>query len=395
MVTAPPAPPPAPSPLAELAAHPQGRAMAVWALAVVREAARERTRDLAPIALRVTPGFARDQAETSLGHPVAALERGPASRTERALLGALVARAVALDPPAGVEAAEAVTADLLWAAAHTPIDAFAHLDEALGEPAAGLWQALAALLRSIDAARHPTFDRAEAFVGAFALGRSANAEARRLAAALAGELGDPALRALLSGAATAPDDPSAPSRPIVGELEPPPRGPVATVVLALTGVLLVTRLARLVGRLALARRTPVELQIRDGRLHLRSRSELLGKVLRESEHVVPVDNLARASREVRYPRLALYAGLFALALGAYTGVSLFVDGARSASPSLLGTGLLLVALGVGLELALTTLWPGARGRCRLVLRSRSGETYCVGDLDVRAAEQALARLAAG
>ncbi len=367
--------------------------MAAWALAVVREAARERARDVAAIALRVTPGFARDQADTALGHAVAALERGPATRDERALLGALLARGVALEPNRGVEADEALASDLIWAAAHAPLDAFAHLDEALGEDATGLWRCVANAVRAIDGARHPSFDRAEGFVGAFALGRSSNPEARRLAAELASELGDPALRALLAeGGAAAPAEPS---RPIVGELEPSPRGPFATLLLALTGVLFVTRLARLVGRLALARRTPVELSVQGGRVHLRSRTELLGRVLRESEHVVPLDNLARASREVRYPRLALYAGLFALALGAYTGVALFVDGARSASPSLLGTGLLLVALGVGLELALTTLWPGARGRCRLVLRSRSGETYCVGDLDVRAAEQALARLAAG
>src|SRR5687767_12746379 len=131
MTSAPPAPPHASSAMAELAAHPQGRAMAVWALAVAREAARERARDVASIALRVTPGFARDQAETSLGHPVAALERGPATRSERLLLGALVARAVALDPPRGLDADEALASDLLWAAAHTPLDALAHLDEAL------------------------------------------------------------------------------------------------------------------------------------------------------------------------------------------------------------------------------------------------------------------------
>jgi hypothetical protein len=367
--------------------------MAVWALAVLREAARGRVRDVASVALRTTPGFAREQAETSLGNPLAALERAPATRAERSLLGALVARAVALDPPRGFEAEEALATDLLWAAAHTPLDAFAYLDDALGEGAAGLWRALAGLLRAIDGAKHLSFDRAEAFVAAFALARSSNAEARSAADALAAELGDPDLRALLAGGGAA-DEP-APAQPIVGELEPAPRGPLVTVALALTGVLLVTRLVRLVGRLALARRTPVEVQIQGGRVRLRSRTELLGKVLRESEHVVPVDHLARASREVRYPRLALYAGLFALALGAYTGVSLFVDGARATSPSLLGTGLLLIALGVGLELALTTLWPGARGRCRLVLLSRSGETYCVGDLDVRAADQALARLASG
>jgi hypothetical protein len=369
--------------------------MATWALAVVREAARERSRDLAPVALRVTPGFARDQAETTLGHPVAALERGPATRSERALLGALVARAVAIEPPRGLEAEEALATDLLWAAAHTPLDAFPLLDEALGERATGLWRALAGALRAIDEGKHPSLDRADALAGAFALGRSPNEEARRLAGQLAEELGDAAVRALLApgGGRAAGGPPS--GRPLVGELEPPPRALVPTVLLALTGVLLVARLVRLTGRVALARRTPVELHISGGRVHLRSRTELLGRVLREVEHVVPVDSLARASREVRYPRLALYAGLFALALGAYTGVALFVDGARSASPSLLGTGLLIVALGVGLELALTSLWPGARGRCRLVLRSRSGETFCVGELDVRAADRALAQLSAG
>ena len=103
-------------------------------------------------------------------------------------------------------------------------------------------------------------------------------------------------------------------------------------------------------------------------------------------------SLIRATREVRFPRVTLYAGLLALALGSFFGVWLFVDGARAASPSMLGQGLLLVAVGIALEVAMTALVPGGRGRCRLVLVPRRGATVCVGGLDVDAADRTIARL---
>ncbi|NVL83962.1 hypothetical protein, partial [Escherichia coli] len=68
---------------------------------------------------------------------------------------------------------------------------------------------------------------------------------------------------------------------------------------------------------------------------------------------------------VRYPRAAFYAGLLALAIGSYVGVRAFVDGVRAASPSLLLTGLVVIALGIGADFVLGSLVPGSRGRVRI------------------------------
>jgi hypothetical protein len=95
---------------------------------------------------------------------------------------------------------------------------------------------------------------------------------------------------------------------------------------------------------------------------------------------------------VRYPRIALYAGLLALAVGSYVGVSAFVDGVRAASPSLLASGLAIVALGLALDFALSSVAPGARGRCRLLLVPRDGAKLCVAGVDAARADALLARL---
>jgi len=50
---------------------------------------------------------------------------------------------------------------------------------------------------------------------------------------------------------------------------------------------------------------------------VQTRFELLGKTLRESELHIPRAALARAAREVRYPRLATYVGIATLLLGSY------------------------------------------------------------------------------
>jgi hypothetical protein len=52
----------------------------------------------------------------------------------------------------------------------------------------------------------------------------------------------------------------------------------------------------------------------------KSHTEILGRVLRERE-VIPVESILRAAREVRYPRLGLYAGLLSLAVGSFFGVA--------------------------------------------------------------------------
>jgi len=76
----------------------------------------------------------------------------------------------------------------------------------------------------------------------------------------------------------------------------PPRGPVALVLLGVTGILAAIHVARLVGRFALRYRRPAELVVTRSGVTLRARTELLGRTLKERETHFPVEALARASR---------------------------------------------------------------------------------------------------
>jgi hypothetical protein len=206
---------------------------------------------------------------------------------------------------------------------------------------------------------------------------------------------EPGLAARLLPAAEAQPAPAggAAVPPVVGELAPAPRGPVATGLLAFTGILFVAHAARLVGRWVLAYRRPAEITLsEDGGVRVHWKTQLLGRTLRDRAVVVPRTGLARATRDVRYPSVALYAGLLALAVGSWVGVAAFVDGVRAASPSLLAWGLAIVALGLGIDFALSSLAPGARGRCRLLVVPRDGSHLCIGDVDTARADAVLARL---
>jgi hypothetical protein len=329
-----------------------------------------------------------DAATTPFGDALAVLERGPEDDAERALACALAAHVVAEAPPKGREAEDRAASDLLWLAAHTPFDATGLLDRALGDAAGELWDAIADRIRRIDQGKLPTLGRGEALVGGVALAQSASKAAAKHAAALAAEVRDRKLAHVLVGRSVQGE-----ADRIDGEIAPSPRNPALTVVLAMTGILFLMHAVRLLARLALAYKRPAQVSLSDDGVRIRFRTELLGRTLRDRDVVIQKSALLRATREVRYPRAAFYAGLLALALGTYFGVGWLVEGARAASPSLLLTGLLAVVLGIGLELGLGSIAPGARGRCRVLFVQRHGPQLCIGGVDVRRADAALARLA--
>lgn len=329
----------------------------------------------------------REDAATPFGNALDVLERGPEDDAERALACALAAHVVAGDPPGDRDAEDRAANDVLWLAAHTPFDATGLIDRALGDRATSMWDSLADRIRRIDQGKLPALGRGEALVAAAALAASASKGAAKQASALAAEVRDRKLARVLGAGVREPVE------PVVGEMAPPPRSPAATAALALTGLLFVVQGARLLGRVALAYKKPAELTLSDdGGVRVRWRIELLGRTLRDRDVVVPRSALVRATREVRYPRLALYAGLLALAVGSYVGVSAFVDGVRAASPSLLASGLAIVALGLALDFALSSIAPGARGKCRLLVVPRDGARLCVGGVDAGRADAVLARL---
>lgn len=166
-----------------------------------------------------------------------------------------------------------------------------------------------------------------------------------------------------------------------------------TAALAACGWLTVSAAARLLARAALGLKRPTELRLTAAGVEVRTRTEILGRVLREADLVLPLAGLARASRDVRYPAIATYAGLLALLLGSWVGAGLVFDGTRAASPSMLGAGLLVLAVGVGVDLALTTLLPARAGRCRVWLVPRRGPMVCVAAVDRATAERFLSALA--
>ncbi|HEY3822619.1 MAG TPA: hypothetical protein VGL81_35885 [Polyangiaceae bacterium] len=332
--------------------------------------------------------LARDDAATPFGNALDVLERGPEDAAERALACALAGHVVALHPPAERDDEDRLANDLLWLAAHTAFDATGLLDRALGDRATNLWDALADRIRRIDEGKLPALGRGEALVAAVALTSSRSKGAMRQASGLAAEVRDRKLgRVLAAGAEREAVE------PVAGEMAPAPRSPALTGLLAVTGLLFAVAAVRLLARLALAYKKPAELTLTDdGGVRVHWRVELLGRTLRDRDVVVPRAALVRATREVRYPRIALYAGLLALAIGSYVGVSAFVDGVRAASPSLLASGLAIIALGLALDFALSSLAPGARGKCRLLLVPRDGSKLCVAGVEPRRADAVLARL---
>jgi hypothetical protein len=188
---------------------------------------------------------------------------------------------------------------------------------------------------------------------------------------------------------------SEPLAELKGELSPPPRGALGTALITLSGLALVRASLRLCGRFALAYRHPAELRLSDRGLEISHRTELLGRVLFDSETLIPLSNLSSITREVRFARLGLYAGLLALVAGTYVGMGLLIDGMRvpGGSPSLLGFGLAAIALGIGLDYVLAVVLDAVRKTCRVVVIPHHGRPLCVEGLDPAAADRALVRVA--
>jgi hypothetical protein len=370
----------------ELSQHPEVDALATHVHRVLLGAAA--ARDLGRLAAPPDEDhpLEAEQAETEQGNVLEILERGPTEPREAALLAALLVRGIALEPPTSAEGWRELAVNLAWLAARTPVSAFDALDSVLRDRAGELWRALGIVAEAPEKA---ACGRAEALVAAAALASSQSAEARTAAAQVGRLSADPLVKAACRGSEPAPET------LLSGELRSVPKGPVATAVLGLTGILLLWRGAAVVGRYALGFRRPAEVRLTRRGLELESRAYLLGRVLHERHVMVPLGELARASREVKYARLGLYAGLVALVLGSYFGMGLFIDGLRvpGGSPPLLGLGVLLVVAGLALDYGLSRLADAARGQCRLVVVPRKGKAFCIGGLEPERTDRVLQEIA--
>jgi hypothetical protein len=387
-------------------AHPHAAKIAEVAAEVAARMADARARhapahDIEQTVVNV--GLERVDAQTDFGDVLAILERGAEDAAERAIVAAFVAAGVVrqLEAVAGQEKKWAER--LCYLGAHAGFDALAALPE---EVAPGvkraLYKAIADHARQIDTGTAPNADRAELIVAAATLADAVEAmgpsdEIAQVVSRLGADLDDAtAARIIVAPAAEAPSTvvASAPSGASVqGHLSPLPRGPFITFLQAFTGWLLVRSIAVLVGRYVLSLKRDAKVAVTQSGVDVDAKVGLLGRELRDLSAHYPAAGLASVTREVRYPSLHVYAGLAALLLGTYAGVTFLAWGVPSTSPRLILYGVLALLAGVVLDLLITSVVPGARGRCRMVIVPKRGPRLCIAGIDARAADKLLADLA--
>lgn len=126
-------------------------------------------------------------------------------------------------------------------------------------------------------------------------------------------------------------------------------------------------------------------------LSVHERLEFSGRVLRDTRRWIARENVASIAREASHSRLGLYVGIVALLLGTYFGTRRLLDGAVAPGGSLrlIGSGLLLLALGASVDFVFWAAHGAARSRCRLIVVPHRGRAFCCGDVGREEADAAL------
>ena len=313
--------------------------------------ALEQARGAGTLALSV-PGteLSQGDADTALGNVLDALGGSLVTPQSAQLLSAAWAWHLATEP-ATVDTA----IFMLWADVRIGLHSYDALRSALGPEAGAHTEALK-----------------------LALSEAALTAAERTVAA-----------AIIGGGRTSGGTSEAARERLDGHVVPPPRHPLWTAVLAVTTLLFFIHAVRLIGRYALGFKRPARVQVTDRGVEFSERTELLGRVIRDREHVMPLAQVVKVSRETRFNRAGLYAGLAALVIGTYFGMGLFVDGVRVGSPAWLAIGFLIMLVGLGVDFALSSLKGAVKGRGRLIVVPRKGRTICVAAVEPRQVDEML------
>ncbi len=320
--------------LTELAALPSAFVEAAWSAARSAHARHDARFVESPWA----PEFAASADDVPHGAAARRILKSGAHRAdERKLAAALIVLGAAAGFPGAPKTERADAHCLVWLETHTGLSLLGPLLEHLGERGAALVHALEALLHDEESPLLPS----EAWVASTAL--------THVPGALQGELGAP------------------------------PRGPVMTALLTVTLWTCAVELTRHLGRRILGYRAQAQARVTGHGLELSIRKELLGRTLRDVSLVVPFNELSRLSRETRFARAGLYAGLVSLTLGTDFGAGFFVDAlrAKGAAPSLFGIALLLVAAGIALDFAFQALSARDVRACRLVIVPKRGPGFAL------------------
>jgi hypothetical protein len=176
---------------------------------------------------------------------------------------------------------------------------------------------------------------------------------------------------------------------LAGELEGEHRGGLARTLGVLTGWSLLRGAALAIGRGIFSLRRPMTLSLEGGTLRVLGHTELLGRTLRTFDVRYPVRELVEIRREARFPALPVALSAVALGVGAILGARAVVEGAGVAYFPLIALGLGLLVGGLVFDLLLRALFPGVRGRGRLLLRARDARAVVLTDLSLEELDRLL------
>lgn len=317
--------------------------------------------------------LATSEADTDAGNVVRILSRGPDTPLEHALVAAFAVCGLGesagdLDEEARGELLARFVRHLEWLETSTDYRLAPLLEPLLSSSLAEALYDHVARAVERDDADGPSGPALRARQAArLSLLADASFEGARVALRrVLDAVDDPLTRAAAAAALGVSTPPPRPAPSVCGRPGRVPAVRPLAVLRWLSGWALLCWLGRVLGQLVGLRRSSV-LELGEGVLTLRHTTTLLGREVRRSEQLLPLDKLEDASRRVRYPALPMLLGVVCFAVGLLIGGWMLADGLRAGYGPLIGLAALVLLLGAGLDLGLDVLTAGRRGQVILEL----------------------------
>jgi hypothetical protein len=342
----------------EVKAHPSGARIAALCFDVLSRQAEGRALYSGRKLMRAranTHRVVRAEAETVFGNVLPILERGPERANEWQLIAGFAVRGLdeklsESSPAEKREIVERFVRHTDWLELSTPYDLYAFVPALLTEANQdSLIEALeGVVLAPVEDNQLPAF-RARAALRIHVLGTLDRPAARVVLARLLEQCQDSFVQVLARKVLGDEPLPETDGFELKGAWGRVPRLSVGRVFSYLTGLTLVVALARFLAfGLGLERSARVRLE--KGAVHVRRETFLFGRLLRISDASYALKDLDCATREVSRPIFQVLFGALAFAVGIGLFVVWVSDGIARSDKALVGSALVALCAGMGLDL---------------------------------------------
>ena len=167
---------------------------------------------------------------------------------------------------------------------------------------------------------------------------------------------------------------------------------VARVALTVTGLIILVACVRLVLRFLFGLRRRGRMWLGQDAVMVESSTFFLGREMRRVRRSFGPEGLMSVVREVRYPYIYLFIGLFALCFGALTGTIAYLDGRLAGFEAWIRTGLFLIIGGLVVDFVFTVLQATRPGRTTVSVTFKPRTTLRILGVDESAADAFLSEL---